>query len=335
MMNTLRNCISCFFLAILASNAATVTCRGDGKTDVSACLQNTLWTAQQHGDVQVFLPKGNYGITTTIVIPDRIQLIGVGPGNGTSSGSAIVALNTFPLHGVMVEMGVLNQLNFGVQIQNLTIDGGGRADIDLQNLFSMEQSYGEDLQLTGYLVAGLDVEGSPAQNSGPFKNLTITPGPPSTVTSDTGCVIIRDVISFRGLSSITCNGGTGYVSRPGVAMQLDGQALYTGLSVSNFATALTLGSSATSADGMVIMNASFGPNVDTAVVIESQTPSQNLSLFGINCSSCSTTLNDTVTDRISSATVGWYLLGNGAGVYKKVLSSDQAITDALGNYENW
>lgn len=314
---------------------AEVTCRGDGVTDVTACLQNTMQTAQQHGDSQVYLPKGRFGVSNTIVVPDRIQLIGLGSEDGVTGGSAIAALSTFPLHGVLVEMGPANQMNFGVQLHNLRLDGGGRADIDLQNLFSMEQSYGQDLFLTGYLRAGLDIEGSSAQNSGPFTQITITPGSDATVTSDTGCVIVRNVISFRGISALTCDGGTAYVSRPAVALQLDGQALYSGLQVSHFGTAVMLGSSATAAEGLVLMGGMFGPDVDTAVLIGSETPSQDVSIFGVSCSSCTTTLSDTVTGRTSAATIGWYLLGNGAGPYKKVLSSDQAIVDALGNYENW
>ena len=326
-----------FLVASFPSSAfsATATCRSDGKTDVTSCLQAALISANQHGDTQLYLQHGRYLVSLPIVIPDRTQLIGVGPGDGTTAGTAIAASNTFPLHGVVVMMGWQNKTNFGVQVTNLTIDGGNRADFNLQNLFSMEQSYGAHLTLVNYLHAGLDIETSSAQNSGPFVDLLVTPGTGATVTTDTNCVIVRDVIAFRGISGLSCDAGTGYATRPAVALELDGQGTFTGLHVAHFATAAVLGSTATSADGMVVMNANFGPDVDTGIMIDGQNPDQNLSIFGVSCSSCLTVLNDTITLRTSSASVGWYLMGNGSGPYKKILSSDQSITDILGNYQPW
>ena len=314
------------------ASGATSTCAADGKTDVTACLQNALTWGQQHGDAQLFLQKGTYLVSKGIVIPDRMELIGTGRGDANYIGTVIQAsYSIFPLHGTVITMGVSGQMNFGVQVKNLTIDGGDRADFGLQNLYSMELSYGEDLLIVNYLKAGLDIETSSAQNSGPFRNLEIYPL--TNGTTDTRCIIVQNVIAFRGIEGVTCNAG-GYITRPAIALQLDGAGSYSSFHVEHFTTAVQLGSTVTPADGLIFMNGQFGPDVDTGVVIAPETPDQNLSIFGVSCYSCTNVLNDQITARSITHAVGFYLMGNGAGNSPRVLTSDQSTIDRLG-YSEW
>jgi Pectate lyase superfamily protein len=286
------------------SYSATTSCRADGLTDVTSCLQNALLAAQQSGDAQLFLSKGTYSVSATIVVPSKVQLIGTGRGDKNLIGTVIAASASFPLHGVVVQMGVAGAANFAVQVKNLTIDGGRRADYGLQNKSSMELSYGEDLLISNFLKAGLDIESSAAQNSGPFRNLEIYPGSGPTVTTDTRCIIVRNVIAFRGIQGVTCNASEQYLTRP-----------------------------ENSADGLVFMNGEFGPDVDSGIVIDKLATSQNLSFFGVSCDTCSTVLNDQITGRTARWALGSYLMGNGAGDDKKVFSTDHGIVDKVGVFQ--
>jgi Pectate lyase superfamily protein len=315
------------------SYSATTSCRADGLTDVTSCLQNALLAAQQSGDAQLFLSKGTYSVSATIVVPSKVQLIGTGRGDKNLIGTVIAASASFPLHGVVVQMGVAGAANFAVQVKNLTIDGGRRADYGLQNKSSMELSYGEDLLISNFLKAGLDIESSAAQNSGPFRNLEIYPGSGPTVTTDTRCIIVRNVIAFRGIQGVTCNASEQYLTRPEIALQLDGAGVYSSIHVEHFGTAVHLGSDVNSADGLVFMNGEFGPDVDSGIVIDKLATSQNLSFFGVSCDTCSAVLNDQITGRTARWALGSYLMGNGAGDDKKVLSTDHGIVDKVGVFQ--
>jgi hypothetical protein len=264
-------------------------------------------------------------VSRSIYVPSKVQLIGIGRGDRGLIGTVIAASNSFPLHGAVIKMGMDGTMNFGVQVKNLTINGGYRADVGLQNRYSMELSYGEDLLITDFLKAGLDVEGSAAQNSGPFRNLEIYPGAGYTVTRETNCIIVRNVIAFRGIQGVTCNAGSNYLTRPEVALQLDGAGTYSSLHVEHFGTAVHLGSNVTSADGLIVMGGQFGPDVDTGIVIDRMARSQNLSFFGLSCTSCAAVLNDEITSHTVRWDVGWYLMGNGAGADKKILTSDHDV----------
>jgi Pectate lyase superfamily protein len=307
------------------ASAASAACRADGITDTTTCLQSALLTAQRSGDSQVFLSKGTYLVSRAIYVPSKVQLIGIGRGDRNLIGTVIAASNSFPLHGAVIKMGMDGTMNFDVQVKNLTVNGGHRADFGLQNRYSMELSYGEDLLITDFLKAGLDVEGSAAQNSGPFRNLEIYPGSGYTVTRETNCIIVRNVIAFRGIQGVTCNAGSNYLTRPEVALQLDGAGTYSSLHVEHFGTAVHLGSDVNSADGLIVMGGQFGPDVDTGIVIDRMARSQNLSFFGLSCTNCAAVLNDEITSHTVRWDVGWYLMGNGAGADKKILTSDHDV----------
>jgi hypothetical protein len=212
--------------------------------------------------------------------------------------------------------------SFGVRVENLTIDGSGVAGVCLENRVSEEQSAGRDLLLTNCTQDPLLVAGGAAQNSGPFEDLEIYPGPtgPNTV-----CVRIENVIGFRGIRGLTCNAGEKQ-KRPNVAMAVDGGGLYSDIHVEHFATGLSLGSRVTSADSMTIINGQFGPDVDTGISINARPGNQNITVIGMSCVGCRRLLFDGikgVTDDHTS--LGIYALGDGTGSAKPLLTNGEGM----------
>ena len=330
-------------------HATIAACRGDGETDVTTCLQYFVNDAQRIGDGHVDLPRGTYSISNTLVIPNKVEIVGTNRGDANLTGSTIIASSKFPLGGVLVQMGTAPGPNFGVRLEKLTLNCNARASVGLQNLYSEEQSYGKDLLISNCGGAGLDVETGAAQNSGPFQDLEIYPGSGATVNAATRCVKIVDVIAFRGITGITCNAGSYYASRPDVAFQLDGGAFYQDMHVEHFTTAIALGSSVTAADGTTIVNSQFGPDVATGILIQSGPANQNIVLVASSCFGCSALLDDQMMDTvITDSSLGWYAIGNGATGGKSRMSSKYGLVSQIegpfrawntaigpGNAQNW
>ena len=302
-----------------AVNVRSFGAKGDGRTDDFAALEGTIEASAKTGR-QILLPAGTYTISRPLVIPNKTQLFGVGRGD-PGINTVIKALPNFPPAGAVVTLGDVNP-SFGVRVENLTIDGSGIAATCLENRVSEEQSAGRDLLLTNCTRDPLLVAGGGAQNSGPFEDLEIYPGPARATTV---CVRIENVIGFRGIRGLTCNAGDKQ-KRPNVAMALDGGGLYSDIHVEHFATALSLGSAVTSADSMTIINGQFGPDVDTGISINPRPGNQNITVIGMSCVGCRRLLFDGikgVTDDHTS--LGMYALGDGTGSSKPVIANAQGV----------
>jgi hypothetical protein len=289
------------------------------------------------GDGEVSLTQGTYTIDSPLVIPNKIEVTGEGRGDVELTGTTIRASPSFPVGQPLVLLGPAPGPNFGVRIQNLTLDCNGRAGVGLQNFFSEELSYGKDLLITNCGSIGLDVETGGAQNSGPFQNLEIYPGSGPIVNTATTCVKIVNVIAFRGVTGLTCNAGSFYSSRPDVAMQIDGGAFYQDIHVEHFTTGIALGSSVTSADSTHIVNTQFGPDVATGILIQQGFHNQNLAIIGASCFGCSSLLLDQIMgNNITETSLGWYLIGNGADGGKTIFSSQYGLAQQIeGPLQAW
>ncbi len=301
--------------------------RGDGIIDDLPAI-NRAFASVAHRGQRLLFPAGTYGVSGTVVIPTKTQIFGVGRGDPGYANTVIKALPNFPPEAAVVQMGAGPAPNFGVQVENMTIDGSLIAGTCLLNIYSEEQSFGRNLILGDCTKTGLRVVGSGAQNSGPFENLEILPGPGAATTVNTLCVEISGVDAFRGITGLTCNAGSSYDSRPALAMKLDGSGVYQDIHVEHFATAVTLGSATHSADTLIFANGAFGPDVNTGLEIAARPGmnNQNLTILGLSCSSCRTLLRDDMTGtHISDSSIGWYLLGNGPTKYKALLSSNGGI----------
>ncbi len=285
---------------------------GDGKTDDLPAIRRAFAAIAGKGQ-QLFFPAGTYGVSGTVTIPTKTQIAGVGRGDPGGVNTVIQALPSFPMGGTVVEMGAAPGPGFGVQVDNMTILGAGRAGICLANRYSQEQSFGRHLILGDCVKVGLLVEGA-AMNSGPFEDLEILNGVGPMTNRNTLCVQVRSVGGFRGIRGLTCNAGSYYSARPAVALAIDGTGVYQDIHVEHFAAAVTLGSTTNSADTLIFADGQFGPDVDTGLIITAAhgINNQNLTILGLGCSTCTVLLRDEMTGtKITDTSVGWYLLGNG------------------------
>ncbi len=298
---------------------------GNGTTDDLPALNKAFAAVAGKGQRLLF-PAGTYGVSGTVIIPNKTQIYGVGRGDPGGVNTVIKALPAFLPGEAVVEMGPPPGPNFGIEVENLTIDGASVAGTCLANRYAQELSFGRNLLLINCGVRGLLVS-HVGQNSGPFENLEIDEGAGATVNTNTVCVQVSSAGAFRGIHGLTCNGGSHYASRPAVALALDGTGVYQDIHVEHFGTAVTLGNAANSADGLIFADGSFGPDVATGLAITSApgVNNQNLTLLGISCTGCTTLLSDAMTGtKISDTSLGWYLLGNG-GPNKAILSSNYGI----------
>jgi Pectate lyase superfamily protein len=299
-------------------------CHGDGKTDVTSCITGFMSWAHRNGSTASLLLPGTYVVSQPIVIPDKMSLVGSGRGDPGYVGTVLQASASFPANQPLVVMGgSTGGPYFSVQVTNMTLDCHGRASHAIENTQAEEHSYGRQLLIEGCPDTGVLVQGSGAQNSGPFDDLEIYPGVAGTAT--TTCIKVSNAISFRGVSNLTCN-AEHYQTQPRVAIQVDGGSSYTGIHVEHFATAVGAGSASNSADGMFIANAQFGPDVATGIAIANNSSNQNISLFGVRCFSCSQILTDSITGRtLSTTALGFYLLGDGGGPGNTLLTSASGL----------
>lgn len=301
--------------------------KGDGVTDDLPAI-NRAFAAVSHKGQRLFFPAGTYAVGNSLVIPTKTQIFGVGRGDPGFANTVIKALRGFPPGAPLVQMGTAPGPSFGVQVENMTLDGSLVAGTCLLNSFAQEQSLGRNLILANCSSAGLRVAGGAAMNSGPFENLEILPGVGAANNTQTLCVEVTMVGSFRGIRGLTCNAGSYYSSRPAVAMKLDGTGVYQDIHVEHFATAVSLGSAINSADTLIFEDGTFGPDVTIGLEIRARphVNNQNLTILGISCGTCKTLLRDDMTGtNISDSSIGWYLLGNGAAKYKAVWSSNYGI----------
>ena len=299
---------------------------GDGVTDDLTAINNALSAASSKGQ-RILFPAGTYAVSGTVVVPSKTEIEGVGRGDASSINTVIKALPNFN-GSTVVQMGTGPAANFGVQVKNMTIDGSGTVGICLSNFYSQDLSYGKDLMLTNCGAIALLISSASAQNSGPFENIEIHSGGGSAVTASSICAQVTGLTSFRGIKGITCDAGTGYATRPSVALALDGAGHYSDIHVQHFSTAVSLGSASLAADGVVIENAQFGPDVATgiAVTAPSGINNQDLTILGVSCVGCTSLLNDAeLGTNITDSGLGSYLTGNGAGSGKSLLASSNGV----------
>src|SRR5205823_5418319 len=127
---------------------------GDGVTDNLPAI-NRAFAAVSGTGQRILFPAGTYGVSGSVVIPDKLVILGVGRGDPGSFNTVIKALPNFPNGGTVVQMGPAPGPNFGIRVENMTIDGSARAGVCLSNLYAEELSAGRDLLLTNCGSAGL------------------------------------------------------------------------------------------------------------------------------------------------------------------------------------
>jgi hypothetical protein len=143
-------------------------------------------------------------------------------------------------------------------------------------------------------------------------------------------VSVEDVISFRGIEGLTCNGGmAGTIS---TGLFLDGAGMYSNIHIEHARTGIALGSHNNTADGLIVINGQFGPDVTTGVFIDGRGNvggNQNLTLMGLLCVGCTNLLQDDVMQILNNhSSLGLYSLGDGSS-NQTVFSTAAGIHSAI------
>ncbi len=228
-------------------NAKSFGARGDGSTDDTAALKRALASVAAAGGGYLFLPRGAYEISSTIYIPNGVQLIGLGWGNppaygqfgtviqasGNFTGSAL-----FPGNMMLAIDGQTD--TYGAGASNLTLDCNNVPGCGgLYRGHANEQTYFRRITVLNFSSYGLYVCGagengdaphvcggtsnSGAQGDGPDEDLQFLPG--TAANASTLAVVLRSVLSYRGLHDVTINTSSSAPNQPLYAGWLSGIGL--------------------------------------------------------------------------------------------------------------
>ena len=303
-------------------------CQANGQADTYDCVMQAFANTAHQGNSLVNFPGGTYGTTKPIVVPNKMHMNGTGRGDPGGMGTTFIALPGFPVGQPVIQLGEAPGPDFDVWVSNLTVDCNYNTSVGISNQYAEEMSGADHVLISRCYGVGLSVTGGGAQNSGPYSNLEIYPGGGKYVTGNSLCVLIDNVVGFRGLDAVTCNPGSYYSQRPWVGIQLNGAGSITNSHVEHAANAIALGSKAMAADAVIIQNMRFGPDIGTGVLITNPGPNnENISMFALGCAGCQKALlEDRMTGNIiRDPTIGFYLLGNGGGGGKNVWSSNSGV----------
>lgn len=208
-------------------NAKSYGAKGDGLTDDTAALKAALSAVSSRGGGYLFLPRGTYEISSEIVIPNGVQIVGLGwsnPPEDGQFGTVIQAASTFSgnatLPGNMM-LAIDGQGDtYGSGASNLTVDCNNVPGCGgLYRGHANEQTYFKRITVVNFSSYGIFVCGagensdSPhvcggnsnggAQGDGPDEDLQFLPG--TAATANTIPVVLRSVMSYRGLHNVTIN----------------------------------------------------------------------------------------------------------------------------------
>jgi len=153
----------------------------------------------------------------------------------------------------------------GVRIESLTLDcNNGAGYSGLQNIRSQEQSGARHLLIENITGVGLDVEGSGAQNSGPFEDLEFSGGTDFNVTPYSLCTRVINVPAFRGIHGATCNFNN-YDIHPVIGIQMDSTGTLNDVHIEGTNIGIAVGVSAPGTGTMLQNIYGGGLNIHTLV----------------------------------------------------------------------
>jgi hypothetical protein len=208
-------------------NVKSYGAKGDGVTDDTAALNAALAAVSAHGGGYLFLPRGTYEISSEIVIPNGVQMVGLGWSNPPAYGQfgTVIQANanfsgsaTFP-GNMMLAIDGPND-TYGSGASNMTVDCNNVPGCGgLYRGHANEQTYFKRITVLnfssyGFYVCGAGENGDAphvcggnsnggAQGDGPDEDLQFLPG--TAATANTIPVVLRSVMSYRGLHNVTIN----------------------------------------------------------------------------------------------------------------------------------
>ena len=262
---------------------------------------------------EVHLLRRTWITNTSIVVPNKSQLLGSGRGDAGSSGTVIQAGPSFPHSTSVVQMGSA-PIAMGVRIENLTVDCNNKLDATgIQNVWSQEESGLRHVLMENCPASGLDVETSAAQNSGPYEDLEVLNYEKCTnCSAATVPIIAKEVAAFRGIRGATIN-SEGAPS-PAAGIQIDSSGSFADIHCEHVDSCLIMGSRrATSA--VTASNIECGPATLECVIFSNAYDSRNLTVLGMVATS-GNLVADQINDKIISGSaeggsLGMYSVGGG------------------------
>ena len=274
---------------------------------------NPFKALKSNAYAEVHLLRQTWITNAEIIVPTKSQLYGSGRGDSTTTGTVIQAGPAFPASTPVIEMSTANP-GFAVRIENLTVDCGNiKGAIGIQNLHAQEESGVRHALVLNCPGASLDIEGSSAQNSGPYADLELLDDAACTnCTPATVPLVVKEVTAFRGIHGATLNSDG--APQPDVAAQIDSSGTYTDLHFEHVTTGVLIGSKLSTANVVVSNVYCSVPNTD-CVRISGAFASQNITATAI-ASNGTNLMNDeihgnTLSVKGEGGSVGMYAIGNG------------------------
>lgn len=266
----------------------------------------------------ILLPAGTISIPTEWQLPKNTRITGEGRANTTISPTFM----TGPIL-VMGDATCVPSSCFNISIEDLTLNGNNHPVDGIDNSFSQELSYVNNVSLTQIEGTGLNIA-SGASNSGPYSNIYFTAMTSAQPT--TACAKIQ--ANTRGLHGITCTTMTS--PTPAAAVYLDGNSnTIEDFHVEGFEDGILVGDS-TPAASNVLININGAKNdtvtVNNVIHISANNPSSDLAILGVHNSFANQTIQDDLTTTtITDASVAMYALGEPvggvAGAYSRFTTS--------------
>ncbi|MBV8070090.1 MAG: hypothetical protein JO270_09315 [Acidobacteriaceae bacterium] len=217
-------------------NVKSYGAKGNGSSDDTAALNAALSAVASHGGGYLFLPRGTYEISSEIVIPNGVQMVGLGWSNPPEYGqfgtviqaSANFSGNaTFPGNMMLAIDGQSD--TYGSGASNLTVDCNNVPGCGgLYRGHANEQTYFKRITVLNFSSYGLYVCGAGengdaphvcggnsnngSQGDGPDEDLQFLTG--NSATANTLPVVLRNVLSYRGLHNVTINTSSSAPNQP-------------------------------------------------------------------------------------------------------------------------
>jgi len=251
----------------------------------------------------VLLPPGTITLSTKWTLPSYTSVVGQGP-----NVTIIQAGSGFSFE--MIDMGTsaICPETFAdcpsVQIEHLGVNGNNIPGVSgIQNWFSQEKSWVNDVAFTNLAGIALDIEKSTAFNSGPYTNLSM---------SNVGTCLQIKAFPTRGVHGLTCS----TTGSSGPAIYLDGinnslEDIY--IQGGSSQDGILVGSQAAAGNNL-LFNVS-GSGLANVIHLSSNSTSgvpnvSDVTILGVARSGGTSTIKDDLVNKtIGDTTVGMYVIG--------------------------
>jgi hypothetical protein len=288
----------------------------------------------------ILLPAGTITIPSTWVLPNYTRVFGQGQrGSPSASGTVIQGASTFSTGTPMIEFGYISSGScassplFGISVQDVMLEGPstGQSVVGILNQCAEELSFVSRVNFYQINGTSLEITSIHAQNSGPYSDLTCSPG--SGYSSGTVCVDINGVGDTRGIHGLTATAPSGTSSGPLAAVLLDSNNnTIEDAHFEGFQNGILVGANA-SANSNALFNITGGTGagpMNNVVEISNAHTVTDLSIMAVSSGGATNSIEDqeygSTALSIPDAYVGLYAIGAqiSASVYSRFNTSPKA-----------